>query len=69
MTKVSRNIVKCIKCGAESEQLTVYSVNFALGTKEQNEALMKNKQKCPNCGYESVDISIDFSKIKTNKEE
>lgn len=67
MTKVGKKKVKCVKCGTESEQLIVYSVNFSLGTKEQNEALMKNQQKCPNCGYEAMDISIDFSKEKENK--
>lgn len=66
MTKVAKKKVKCIKCGAESEQLIVYSINFSLGTKEQNEALMKNQQKCPNCGYEAMDISIDFIKKECN---
>ena len=28
---------------------------------------MKNQQKCPSCGYEAVDISIDFSKGEKNK--
>ena len=51
MTKVGKKKVKCVKCGTESEQLIVYSANFSLGTKEQNEALLKNQQKCPNCGY------------------
>ncbi len=68
MTKVGKEKVKCIKCGAESEQLIVYSVNFSLGTKEHNEALMKNQQKCPNCGYEAMDISKDLSKEEKNKE-
>lgn len=57
MTKVAEKTVKCIKCGAESEQLVVYSVNFNLGSKEENEKLMKHTQKCPKCGYEAVDIS------------
>ena len=43
MTKVAEKTVKCIKCGAESEQLVVYSVNFNLGSKEENEKLMKHK--------------------------
>lgn len=59
MTKVVKKTVKCIKCGNESEQLIVYSVNFALGSKEDNERLMRNVQKCPNCGYEAIDISKD----------
>ena len=59
MTKVAKKLVKCAKCGAESEQLFVYSVNFSLGTKDDNEKLMKYKQKCPKCGYEAADISHD----------
>ncbi len=62
MTKVNKKKVKCIKCGAISEQLIVYSVNFSLSIKEQNEKLMRYHQKCPNCGYEAVDISMDFPK-------
>ena len=57
MTKVGKKIVKCANCGKESEQLLVYSVNFMLGSKEDNAKLIENKQKCPNCGYEAVDIS------------
>lgn len=63
MTKVEKQKVKCIKCGLESEQLIVYSINFSLGSKEDNERLLNLKQKCPNCGYESRDIS------KLDKEE
>ena len=37
MTKVGKKKVKCVECGAESEQLIVYSVNFSLGKKEHNE--------------------------------
>ncbi len=59
MTKVAEKIVKCIKCGEESKQLIVYSVNFSLGSKEDNEELMRHVQKCPKCGYEAVDISIE----------
>ncbi len=58
MTKVAKKQVKCARCGAESEQLIVCSVNFLLGTKEQNEALMKSQQRCPKCGYEAPDISV-----------
>ena len=57
MTKVVKKIVKCIKCGTESEQLIVYSVNFNLGSKEDNEKLMRHIQKCPKCGYEAINIS------------
>lgn len=57
MTKVSKRLIKCIKCGEESEQLFVFSVNYLLGSKESNDRLMDHKQKCPNCGYEYVDIS------------
>ena len=57
MTKVTKNIVKCAVCGTESEQLNVYSVNYSLGSKEDNDNLMNSKQKCPKCGYESKDIS------------
>lgn len=64
MTKINKKIVKCVECGTESEQLVVYSVNFSLGTKESNEKLISHKQKCPNCGYEAIDISI---KEKTTK--
>ncbi len=62
MTKVSKMTKKCAKCGKESEQLAVFSVNFSLGDRESNERLMKHKQKCPHCGYEAPDISIDFDK-------
>ena len=33
MTKLLKQKVKCIKCGKESDQLIVYSVNFLLGKK------------------------------------
>jgi predicted nucleic-acid-binding Zn-ribbon protein len=59
MTKVARQKVKCIKCGKESEQMIVFSVNFNLGSRESNEKLMKHMQKCPHCGYESQNISLD----------
>lgn len=58
MTKAVRKLVKCAKCGNESEQLFVYSVNFMLGTKEGNESLMKHQQICPKCNYTNFDISI-----------
>ena len=59
MTKVVQKMVKCCKCGTESEQLIVYSVNFALGTREDNEKLMRHTQKCPKCGYEAANISVE----------
>lgn len=62
MTKVSKTIKKCVKCGEESEQLAVFSINFNLGSREDNERLMNRKEKCPHCGYEAPDISIDFDK-------
>ena len=64
MTKVSNVIVKCANCGKESEQLVVYSVNFSLGSKEDNEKLMQHKQKCPNFGYEAEDISQNKEESK-----
>lgn len=57
MTKVVRKMVKCIKCGKESEQMIVYSVNFNLGSKESNENLMRHQQECPYCHYKAADIS------------
>lgn len=57
MTKITKNIVKCAVCGTESEQMFVHSVNYLIGSKEDNDALMNSKQKCPNCGYENSDIS------------
>ena len=57
MTKVGNKMVKCAKCEKESEQLIVFSVNFSLGEKEDNEKLLNRKQKCPHCGYEANDIS------------
>lgn len=68
MSDISRRIVKCTKCGKESEQLIVYSVNYLLGDKESNDKLINHKQKCPFCNYEAIDISIkDLNKL-TRKE-
>lgn len=58
MTKVSKKVVKCAKCGYESEQLVVYSVNFMIGSKDANEKLMSHKQICPKCNYAHFDISV-----------
>ena len=57
MTKVVERMVTCIKCNKDSEQLIVFSVNFSLGTKEDNEKLMARKQVCPHCNYEAHNIS------------
>lgn len=65
MTKIAKKIVKCAKCGAESEQMIVYSVNFSLGEKADNEKLMQLQQTCPNCNYIAPDISVNV--IKDNK--
>lgn len=58
MTKVAKIKVKCAKCGVESEQLVVHSVNFMLGTNEDNKRLMKHEQVCPKCSYTNFDISV-----------
>ena len=60
MTKVAKINVTCAKCGKDSDQLAVYSVNFNLGSREYNEKLLTRKQKCPHCGYEAIDISRLF---------
>ena len=59
MTKVAQRKIICAKCGVESEQLVVLSVNFMLGDMESNKKLMTHMQKCPNCKYEAIDISKD----------
>lgn len=64
MTKITKNVVKCAVCGAESEQMFVHSVNYLMGSKEDNDALMNSKQKCPNCGYENSDISKLMETLK-----
>ena len=66
MTKVANILVKCAKCGAESKQLIVHSVNFMLGTKEDNERLMKHQQVCPKCNYTNFDISILINNEEKN---
>jgi len=58
MTKVSKKNLKCIKCGTESEQTIVYSVNFNLGNKEDNEKLITHQQVCPSCNYKALNISL-----------
>ena len=68
MTKVLKKMVKCAKCGKESEQLIVYSVNFNLGKREDNEALIRHQQVCPHCNYSYFDISqIEASNDSSKK--
>ncbi|MDD4054164.1 MAG: hypothetical protein PHZ20_05000 [Bacilli bacterium] len=64
MTKVIKKNVKCIKCGTESEQMIVHSVNYLLGKKEDNDKLREHQQVCPNCNYTNSDISIEISDSK-----
>jgi len=66
MTKVTKMKVKCAKCGTESEQLIIHSINFTLGTKEDNERLMKHQQVCPKCNYTNFDISILINNEEKN---
>ena len=71
MSDISRELVKCAKCGKESQQLFVYSVNYLLGDKETNDKLANHKQKCPYCGYEAVSLDISNNKKsdKLNRDE
>jgi len=55
-------IEKCVKCGFESEQKFVYSVNFSLGKREDNEKLINHMQVCPNCNYKAPRISFSEEK-------
>lgn len=64
MSDISRENVKCAKCGKESPQMIVYSVNYSLGDKESNDKLIEHKQKCPYCEYEAIDISVLNDKLK-----
>lgn len=57
MTKIIKEKIKCCKCGYESEQLIVCSINYDIGLEEDNNILSSKKQKCPNCGYEAHNIS------------
>lgn len=66
MTKVIRKMVKCVKCGKESAQMIVCSVNFMLGNKEDNKKLIRHKQVCPNCNYTAPDISVLSDNVKNN---
>ena len=61
MTKVVNKKIKCAKCGTESDQMIVYSINYSLGKAEDNSELREHKQVCPNCNYTAK--NIDF-KIK-----
>lgn len=64
MSDISREVVKCAKCGKESPQMVVYSVNYSLGDKESNDKLIEHKQKCPYCEYETIDISVLNDKLE-----
>ncbi len=64
MSDISREVVKCAKCGKESPQVIVYSVNYSLGDKESNDKLIEHKQKCPYCEYEAIDISVLNDKLE-----
>mgnify|MGYP004543556459 FL=1 len=64
MSDISREVVKCAKCGKESPQMIVYSVNYLLGDKESNDKLIEHKQKCPYCEYEAIDISVLNDKLE-----
>lgn len=64
MSDISREVVKCAKCGKESPQMIVYSVNYSLGNKESNDKLIEHKQKCPYCEYETIDISVLNDKLE-----
>ena len=59
MTKVSKDLVKCAKCGKHSEQLVIYSINFLQGDEQENAKLLNHKQKCPYCGYVARNISFE----------
>ena len=60
MTDIRKELVKCAKCGKESPQIIVMSVNYWLGDKESNDNLLRHQQKCPYCGYEAVSIDNRF---------
>ena len=64
MSDISREVVKCAKCGKESPQMIVYSVNYSLGDKESNDKLIEHKRKCPYCEYEAIDISVLNDKLE-----
>lgn len=64
MSDISREVVKCAKCGKESPQMIVYSVNYSLGDKESNDKLIEHKKKCPYCEYEAINISVLNDKLE-----
>jgi len=57
LTKIIIEKLICKKCKKESDQPIIYSINFSLGNKKNNKNLKNNKQKCPYCGYVSINIS------------
>ena len=58
MTKITMKDTRCIRCGEESQQMIIHSINFTLGDPESNDRLVSSRQKCPHCGYEANNISI-----------
>lgn len=58
MTKVSKKVIRCVKCGNESEQLVIYSVNSLLGPKSDDGKLVSHQQVCPKCNYSNFDVSV-----------
>ena len=66
MSDNSRELVRCAKCGNESQQLVIYSVNYSLGDKESNDKLVSHKQKCPYCNYEAISIDTISDNGKKN---
>ena len=69
MSDISRKLVKCAKCGKESQQLIVYSVNYYLEGKENGDKLLHHKQKCPYCNYEAVNIGAFNGNNKLSRDE
>ncbi|MDD2391936.1 MAG: hypothetical protein PHU94_03270 [Bacilli bacterium] len=57
-------MAKYIKCEKESEQMIVYSINFSVGKKEDNEKLMQHQQVCPHCNHTTQMI---YAELKQNK--
>ncbi len=61
MSDISSELVKCAKCGKESQQVIVNSINYLFKTKKDEDKLLHHKQKCPYCNYEAIDISKNNS--------
>ena len=58
MTRIKWKKTQCIECGHVSYQMVVCSVNFLVGTDEENTRQMKHQQQCPECGYTADDIGL-----------